>query len=447
MAGERAGRSEPAGEEVFERIAFHAGLPYLTLDGDPDPSSAAARRVFPAALARGFGVVPVRLEGDVLVLASPTPGAEEARAAAAGLGGLRTQLAIASPAAIARAQEQLYGPHVVEAPEGVTGLVPDPEEGGRFRTLARHAGLAYLEPGAVPPLDPEVVRLLPAALCRRLGVLPLAASAEEVVLATSTPFDAVALEGVRLLVDRRLRLVVAAPSTIEQALARRRPDAAVPAELTQSERGAALGELLVEAGLVTTGQVEEALRVQRRVGGRLGELLVHAGAVGETAVVSQVARQFGLPLADLQHARPDPQALALIPEPVARRLGLVPLRIDRHVLEVASSDRLSAATLAEVRNHTQLPIRVVLATPTGIRELLQRTYAARYVRVATTELLNRSPDESSFRVLSSAQKVVFSVALAVFVAFLFYDPIATVIVFNIASIVFYTSLLGLQVAS
>ena len=134
---------------------------------------------------------------------------------------------------------------------------------------------------------------------------------------------------------------------------------------------------------------------------------------------------------------PEPQALELVPEPVARRHRLVPLAISGHALRLAVADPLDADAFAELRRHTQLRLEPVVATRSGIEALLQRTYATRYVRVATTELLNRAPEESAYRVLSRPQKAFFVLVLAAFVTFLLYDPIATVVVFNIGSILFY----------
>ena len=75
----------------------------------------------------------------------------------------------------------------------------------------------------------------------------------------------------------------------------------------------------------------------------------------------------------------------------------------------------------------------------AIELLLQRTYSTRYVRVATTELLNRSPDESAYRVLTWPQRIGFAVLAIVFVLFLAYSPINTIIAFNVFSVLFYTA--------
>ena len=115
----------------------------------------------------------------------------------------------------------------------------------------------------------------------------------------------------------------------------------------------------------------------------------------------------------------------------------MPLAIRDHVLYLAMSDPLDDAALAEVRLHTQLPIRAIVTSRSAVEDLFQRLYSDRYIRIATVDLLNRSPDESAFRVLTHAQKIVFSVAALLFVLALVYDPIKTLIGFNIVSVGFY----------
>ena len=310
----------------------------------------------------------------------------------------------------------------------------------RFELLARHAGAEFVDLDARPELvAAEAARLLPEAICRGLRVLPLASTNGELVLATVAPLDPLGRALARALSGRETQLVVATPSALERALDRvfgarapaRRPVAGEP------QRRRELGALLVDAGLVSEEQVTAALRLQERVGGRLGHLLLHEGAVDEAEVAAGVAEQFRLPLADLSGTVPEPQALELVPEPVARRHRLVPLAISGHALRLAVADPLDADAFAELRRHTQLRLEPIVATRSGIEALLQRTYATRYVRVATTELLNRSPDESAYRVLSRPQKAALVLALLAFGAWLLYDPIATIVAFNIASILFY----------
>ncbi|HEY2666198.1 MAG TPA: GspE/PulE family protein [Actinomycetota bacterium] len=98
------------------------------------------------------------------------------------------------------------------------------------------------------------------------------------------------------------------------------------------------GELLVQKHLVTHAQVAEALVQQPASGKRLGTLLVELGVLDERNLAATVADQLGLPLADLSRQTPEPEALKLLPEAVARRLRAMPLRVTAAGLEIALAD-------------------------------------------------------------------------------------------------------------
>lgn len=93
------------------------------------------------------------------------------------------------------------------------------------RRLADHAGVAFVTleptPGAedsYQPPDPAAHGLLPAELCLRLEVLPIAVEGETIVVASAKPVEylpydvAVALEG------RPVRFVVAPEDQLARAL-------------------------------------------------------------------------------------------------------------------------------------------------------------------------------------------------------------------------------------
>ena len=99
-----------------------------------------------------------------------------------------------------------------------------------------------------------------------------------------------------------------------------------------------LGELLVQKQLVTHAQVSEALLQQSASGKGLGTMLVELGVLDERNLAATVADQLGLPLADLSRQAPEPEALKLLPEAVARRLRAMPLRVTAAGLEIAVAD-------------------------------------------------------------------------------------------------------------
>ena len=69
-----------------------------------------------------------------------------------------------------------------------------------------------------------------------------------------------------------------------------------PTDAGQPPRIRLLGELLVERGLVSSGDVQKALAFQDQFGGRLGNILVRLGAISEETLLPVLADQLGIPL-------------------------------------------------------------------------------------------------------------------------------------------------------
>jgi type IV pilus assembly protein PilB len=99
-----------------------------------------------------------------------------------------------------------------------------------------------------------------------------------------------------------------------------------------------LGEMLVRKQFVTHAQLSEALLQQSASGKRLGTLLVELGILDERNLAATVADQLGLPLADLRRQAPQPEALALVPEALARSRRALPLRVTAAGIEIAVAD-------------------------------------------------------------------------------------------------------------
>jgi type II secretory ATPase GspE/PulE/Tfp pilus assembly ATPase PilB-like protein len=214
--------------EFYARLARHAGVPYRVLDPAPgdrdDPVDHRAAALVGWPTARAFGIVPVAVEANRLVVAVSDPFSLEPLHVVRELTRREVAVVLASPAAIARAQDRAYGPRPHASIGHVSGTVPRtrpkrPSKDERRRTerLARHAGLEYV---SLDDVEPAVARLLPEAVCRHLRVLPVARETNRMTVALADPRDDVAPRVVYALTGDIPRVVVAAPADIERAIAR-----------------------------------------------------------------------------------------------------------------------------------------------------------------------------------------------------------------------------------
>jgi type IV pilus assembly protein PilB len=140
-----------------------------------------------------------------------------------------------------------------------------------------------------------------------------------------------------------------------------------------------LGQLLVDAKLISAEALEEVLVAQRSDGRRLGTLLVERGLINETQLTQILSHQLSVPWVSLLHIEFSRQLLNLVPHDVADRYCLVPIYV-RHVraqgetLYVAMDDPSNEDGLRACREHAGLPVRAMIAPPADIRNAIRVYY-------------------------------------------------------------------------
>jgi type IV pilus assembly protein PilB len=135
-----------------------------------------------------------------------------------------------------------------------------------------------------------------------------------------------------------------------------------------------LGEMLVEAGVLSEQGLRMALGEQRRWGGTLGRTLVEMKLVSESGLVQVLAQQLHLPAIDLDDLEIHPTVLELVPGELAEQHNLVPFAQPMKFLDVAMVDPTNLGVIDELRIRTQLNIRPYLAGPKMIERAIGKHY-------------------------------------------------------------------------
>ncbi len=143
---------------------------------------------------------------------------------------------------------------------------------------------------------------------------------------------------------------------------------------------ARIGDLLLRDGSVTQEQLEDALGKQKSSGKMLGEIMVEAGLIGSGQLVHTLAESLGVRGVQLRHGLIDPALLKLIGQDEAERLRALPLFKVHDTVTVAMSEPQSLPTIDRLRQLTGCRVRPVLALETEIREFIKR-YAGEDVDV------------------------------------------------------------------
>ncbi|MBK7579126.1 MAG: hypothetical protein IPI67_02880 [Myxococcales bacterium] len=166
-----------------------------------------------------------------------------------------------------------------------------------------------------------------------------------------------------------------------------------------------LGELLVEAQIITREQLEETLALQKKDGRRFGTLLVASGLVTETQVTQILSQQLSVPWVSLYHIDFSRQLLNLVPREVAERHSLVPIFVRRvrgsgETLYIAMDNPEDDAAKEEVARYSGLPVRAMIAPLSDIRGAIRAYYGgdatvAAAEQPATTRFAPSSPPHAA----------------------------------------------------
>ena len=135
-----------------------------------------------------------------------------------------------------------------------------------------------------------------------------------------------------------------------------------------------LGEKLLDSGLISSAQLQLALREQKRAGGFLGETLERLGFVSAEAISRLLANETQTEFVDVVQAVVDPEVLALIPREIAARHHILPLNRDGRTLTVAMADTFDVVAIDAIEKLTNLTLDVLAAPQQAIMDAIGQKY-------------------------------------------------------------------------
>ncbi|MBX3177633.1 MAG: HDOD domain-containing protein [Candidatus Hydrogenedentes bacterium] len=135
-----------------------------------------------------------------------------------------------------------------------------------------------------------------------------------------------------------------------------------------------IGELLVREGLITPGQLQEALEKQRSEGGKIVENLIALGHMDTGAFVRFLSHQPGTVSIDLLNYTIPQDVIQLVDRDFALKHEVLPIDKMGKNLSVGMACPLDAATVAELEQKTGLRVRPFLVAVSDVRTALKRYY-------------------------------------------------------------------------
>jgi type IV pilus assembly protein PilB len=144
------------------------------------------------------------------------------------------------------------------------------------------------------------------------------------------------------------------------------------------ENNKRIGRYLVDHGLITGDQLQDALRTQQQQQGKkLGEILVEHGYIKADELLDALAEMLEVPRARLNRMYVIPEVLELVPETLLRQHAIFPVSMEEDTLYLAMSDPLDILLIDDLRRACGFNVKPMLASREEIEDARRRHFSVK----------------------------------------------------------------------
>ena len=147
-----------------------------------------------------------------------------------------------------------------------------------------------------------------------------------------------------------------------------------------------LGDLLVDAGVISEEQLLGALKTQKESHRRLGDELIQTKVITERQLIDALMIQLGIDYVDLSETEIAPEMAQLLSKNIAKKYSVVPVRTLGDELYLAMADPLNFVATEEVKAATRKRVVPVIATQSGIDHAISALYGTEGAKRAIREM-------------------------------------------------------------
>ncbi|WP_457943242.1 GspE/PulE family protein [Caproiciproducens sp. LBM24188] len=167
-----------------------------------------------------------------------------------------------------------------------------------------------------------------------------------------------------------------------------------------------LGQILIDSGVLSEEQLQQALARQKNTNKRLGEILVANHFLTEMQIIRSLERQLAIPYLDLSSVSVDPTLSTLVPEELARSNHIVPVKRDGSVLTIAVEDPLDYNGINDIGIYTRLKISPVIAEREKIETKIRELYTTQKAFAAAKELSSQQQEVQAENAAGNDQPII-----------------------------------------
>ncbi|HOP94727.1 MAG TPA: type II secretion system ATPase GspE, partial [Dictyoglomaceae bacterium] len=174
-----------------------------------------------------------------------------------------------------------------------------------------------------------------------------------------------------------------------------------PVRTREKRRGRkVLGEIVVEKGLVTKEQLDEALRVSSERGIRLGEALLELNYINDNQLAQALSEQLGIPFVSLKSIKIDPDLVKIITAKKAREHLILPLYKENGKVVVGIVDPSNILVLDDLRMITRSDVVPVVVPKNEMVETISQIWGSEEVEKVLEEIIVQREEEAQYQEVS-----------------------------------------------
>jgi len=213
--------------------------------------------------------------------------------------------------------------------------------------------------------------------------------------------------------------------------------------LTDQFRRGRIGDLLVERGLLTPAQLDEAVDIQKGWGTRLGDIVLAKGWVKSYSFYQALADHFDRPFVNLMDESPDVALMDVDHYHIYLENLFVPWRKVDGLTMVAVADMVPEV-MAEAERVVDGPVDFVVTSKFDIVWSLQKYGDEFFSEKSVHELRIQQPEYSASTVFTKPQLIFVFILMTLVILSLAFWPIGTLISINVFISVFLLFNFGLR---
>ncbi len=147
-----------------------------------------------------------------------------------------------------------------------------------------------------------------------------------------------------------------------------------------------IGDILLDAGMLTQESLNDALEKAKNAKQRLGEYLIDKGIISESQLIDVLRLQLGIEFIDLTKANIPTNLATVVPKNLAKQYNVVPVKQQGDLLFLAMADPLNFRAIEEVKQASKKRVIPMIASSSAINRAIVMLYGNEGVSRAIDEM-------------------------------------------------------------